>query len=79
MSSLEDYDGLCGIIDIHSNSDLRIRCKYEFGHQGPHSYEVDGKRAIKYMSGGILISEIKERAAKGSIAAQVMLETIKNK
>jgi hypothetical protein len=37
--SVEDFDGLCGIIYLHACSDQQIRCKYEFGHEGPHSYE----------------------------------------
>lgn len=38
MSSIEDYSGLCGCIHLSSSSDQRVRCKYEFGHHGPHSW-----------------------------------------
>ena len=38
MSAVESFDGLCGIIHRHSTSDQQVRCKYEFGHQGPHSW-----------------------------------------
>jgi hypothetical protein len=37
--SIESYDGLCGIIHLYSSSDRRVRCKHEFGHSGPHSWE----------------------------------------
>lgn len=39
MSSIESYEGLCGCIHRYSTSDLRVRCKYEFAHSGPHSWE----------------------------------------
>ena len=39
MSGLESSDGLCGIIYIGATPDQQVRCKYEFGHEGPHSYE----------------------------------------
>jgi hypothetical protein len=39
MSSLENFDGLCGIIHLCATSDQQVRCKYKFGHDGPHSYE----------------------------------------
>lgn len=39
MSSIENYDGLCGWIHPHCNSDKRVRCNYEFGHSGSHSWE----------------------------------------
>ncbi len=40
MSSLETFDGLCGMIYIWATSDQQVRCKYEFAHAGPHSYEA---------------------------------------
>ncbi len=39
MSHIESYDGLCGIIHLYASSDQRVRCKYEFGHSGSHSWE----------------------------------------
>jgi hypothetical protein len=39
MSGLEDTDGLCGVIHRNATSSQQVRCKYEFGHEGPHSYE----------------------------------------
>lgn len=41
MSSVENYDGLCGIIHLASSSDRQVRCKYDFGHGGPHSWEKE--------------------------------------
>ena len=38
MSSLESYDGLCGIIHLNASSNQQVRCKYEFGHHGDHSW-----------------------------------------
>lgn len=38
MSSIEDYSGLCGQIHLRSSSEKRVRCNYEFGHAGPHSW-----------------------------------------
>ena len=37
--SVEDFDGLCGIIHLNATSDLQVRCLYEFGHGGKHSWE----------------------------------------
>ncbi len=37
--TIESYDGLCGIIATFASSDNRIRCKHEFGHSGPCSFE----------------------------------------
>lgn len=39
MSSIESYDGLCGIIHRHANTDCQVRCSYEIGHHGKHSWE----------------------------------------
>jgi len=39
MNETIDFDGLCGVIYMHASSDKQVRCKYEFGHGGPHSYE----------------------------------------
>ena len=39
MSSIENYDGLCGIIPSFADSSRQIRCKYELGHGGPCSFE----------------------------------------
>jgi hypothetical protein len=38
MSSVENYDGLCGVIHLLASSEQQVRCKYEFGHHGPHSW-----------------------------------------
>jgi hypothetical protein len=37
--TVEDFDGLCGIIANFASSDLQLRCSYEMGHQGPCSFE----------------------------------------
>ena len=39
MITVENYDGLCGIIPTFASSDLQIRCNYEIGHGGPCSFE----------------------------------------
>lgn len=40
MSSLEDYDGLCGIPHFQlSKSDKQAKCTYKIGHDGPHSWQ----------------------------------------
>jgi hypothetical protein len=39
MSSIENYDGLCGIIADFASSDNRLRCHYELGHHGPCSFK----------------------------------------
>jgi hypothetical protein len=39
MSATTDFDGLCGNIPFASCSSRQVRCKYKFGHEGPHSYE----------------------------------------
>lgn len=38
MSTVENYDGLCGIISIYASSDNQVRCHYELGHHGPCSF-----------------------------------------
>jgi hypothetical protein len=38
MSTVENYDGLCGVIHRFASSDKQVRCSYEFGHSGPHSW-----------------------------------------
>lgn len=38
MSSIENYDGLCGIIPLFG-SRARLRCNYSLGHSGPCSFE----------------------------------------
>ena len=75
MSTVESYDGLCGIIHLYASSDNQIRCKYEFGHYGPHSWHKT--RVGLHIFGGITRKEVEERAAKGSVAAQAILATDK--
>lgn len=38
MSTVENYDGLCGIIHLYASSDKQVRCTYELGHHGQHSW-----------------------------------------
>lgn len=38
MSTVESYDGLCGIIHPSASSDRQVRCSYELGHHGSHSW-----------------------------------------
>jgi hypothetical protein len=37
--TVENYDGLCGIIADFASSDNQLRCHYEIGHHGPCSFE----------------------------------------
>ncbi len=37
--TVEDFDGLCGIIATFGGHDLQLRCQYEMGHHGPCSFE----------------------------------------
>lgn len=39
MSGLESFDGKCGVIRPGSTSDQQVRCVYDFGHWGKHSWE----------------------------------------
>lgn len=39
MSSVENFDGLCGIIADFASSGNQIRCHYELGHHGPCSFK----------------------------------------
>ena len=36
--SVEDFDGLCGIIAPFAGSSLQLKCLYELGHGGPCSW-----------------------------------------
>ena len=60
-------DGDCGCEEFHGP---RV-CTFGMGHAGPHSWEArpSGVRLF----GGITADEVRERAAKGSIAAQAIL------
>lgn len=49
MSTVENYDGLCGIIHLYASSSKQVRCNYEFGHHGPHSWE--NKKVAYHISG----------------------------
>ena len=49
MSTVENYDGLCGIIHIYSSSSKQVRCSYEFGHHGQHSW---AKARVAYVISG---------------------------
>lgn len=42
--SIEDYDGLCGVIAGFSLPNLQLRCQYSFGHNGPCSWEKYGEQ-----------------------------------
>jgi len=50
MSTVENYDGLCGIIHLGSSSDKQVRCNYELGHYGSHSWI--NKRVAYHIFGG---------------------------
>ena len=39
MSTVENYDGLCGIIASFGGDKNQLRCKYELSHVGAHSWE----------------------------------------
>lgn len=36
--SVKDYDGLCGVMHLAASSEQQVRCNYEFGHEGDHSW-----------------------------------------
>lgn len=48
MSSIENFDGLCGIIAEFASSGNQIRCHYELGHHGPCSF----KKYNNHLRGG---------------------------
>ena len=39
MGSCESFDGLCGCIAPFASSDLQLRCKYFFDHDGECSWK----------------------------------------
>lgn len=52
MSTVENYDGLCGIIHLHASSDKQVRCDYELGHHGAHSWA--NKKVALHIFGGCI-------------------------
>lgn len=52
MSSVENFDGMCGIIADFAHSGNQIRCHYELGHHGPCSFEKY-KRHFRFSAGAI--------------------------
>ena len=38
-TTVEDYDGLCGLWHPRASSDKQVRCKFELGHHGPCSWK----------------------------------------
>jgi hypothetical protein len=60
MSSVETFDGLCGIIATFASSDLQIRCTYELDHYGDCSFEKYRKQFTIQSSCGRDPEEIKE-------------------
>lgn len=64
MSSLESFDGLCGIIAIGASSEKQVRCKYEFGHEGPHSYEGTAAKPGCVSFLGVFVHPVEEYTQK---------------
>lgn len=52
MSTVENYDGLCGITHLYASSGKQVKCTYEFGHHGEHSW-VNKKVALHIFGGCI--------------------------
>lgn len=57
MSGTLDLDGLCGIIHLCATSDLQVRCKYKFGHDGLCSWK---KTEAKGWVTGIFVHPVEE-------------------
>jgi len=63
MSSLEGTDGRCGLIHPSATSDQQVRCKYAFGHDGPHSYSgTESKSPI----GGVFVHPVDSDTQRSS-------------
>lgn len=62
MSSVENYDGLCGVIHLNASSDQQVRCSFEFGHHGPHSWEK--KQVGLHIVGGVFAHDVEQWTQK---------------
>ena len=58
--SVEDFDGLCGIIHLYASSSQQVRCKYEFGHGGPHSWTKTEARGGCCTCIGLFVHPVEE-------------------
>ena len=74
MSSTESFDGLCGIIARFSDSDLQLRCEYEFGHSGPCSW--DKLRKLSRVGNFIKIQSSCSRYSPEQIAERKFIEAV---
>jgi hypothetical protein len=67
MSSVENYDGLCGIIAPFASSNLQLRCEYETGHHGDHSWEKYREQFIISSHCGCSLEQIREEGFINSV------------
>lgn len=58
MTTIDNYDGLCGIIASFASSDLRLRCSYVLGHDGSCSFEK--YRRHFSITGGCFINDFED-------------------
>ncbi len=66
------YDGLCGVARPRALFDgTLLRCQYEFGHTGEHSWAKYGDGTIL---GGVTHDEVAQLASEGRPAAQAIRE-----
>jgi len=74
MSTVENFDGLCGIIATFADSSRQIRCHYIFDHGGPCSFE-------KYREQFVLSSSCARNpiAVKEEQFIASVIESLKNK
>ncbi len=71
MSSIEDYSGLCGIIPTFAGFDNRIRCKYEFAHGGPCSFEKHRRKFSFCYAGSFHGPELPEESFLNSVLSHM--------
>lgn len=69
MSTVENYDGLCGIICLYASSDKQVKCNFELGHHGPHSWA--NKKVGFHIFGGCEDRWYEERQFIASVMASI--------
>jgi hypothetical protein len=71
-ATVEDYDGLCGIIPTFANSSRQIRCTHELGHHGPCSFEKYRKQ-FWCRAGAICAPDPERKFIDSVISSQVSI------
>ena len=69
MSTVENYDGLCGVIHRYASSDKQVRCNYELGHHGSHSWAK--KKVAFHICGCTDNRYYKEEMFEASVLASI--------